>query len=358
MAGVEVALVGLPNSGKSTLFNAFAGGGAVGRPAHVLDGRDRARRRRRPRSRVSTRWTRVASSQSGKIVPATLAGGRHRRARPRRIARRGARQPVPRQHPQHRRGRPRRCAASTTTSVAHPAGRIDPLDDAETVELELIFADLAAIERRAERVGKAAKGGEAAAVAERDGARRACASGSRTASRRARARSRSPAVARPAHRQAEPLRRQRRRRRRARPGCGRSSAFAARARHRVHPAERQDRGGAARAAARPTPRRSWHDLGIERPALDLVTLAAYRLLDLIPFFTTGPQGDAGVDDPARPERAAGGRPHPLRPRARVHPRRGDRVGPAGRGRARRPRPSGAAGCGSRAATTSSPTATR
>ncbi len=30
------------------------------------------------------------------------------------------------------------------------------------------------------------------------------------------------------------------------------------------------------------------DLGIERPALDEVTLAAYGLLDLIPFFTTGP----------------------------------------------------------------------
>src|SRR5581483_2334764 len=53
-------------------------------------------------------------------------------------------------------------------SVAHPAGRIDPLEDAETVELELVFADLAAIERRAERVGKAAKGGEAAAVAEHE----------------------------------------------------------------------------------------------------------------------------------------------------------------------------------------------
>ena len=31
------------------------------------------------------------------------------------------------------------------------------------------------------------------------------------------------------------------------------------------------------------------ELGIERPALDLVTVAAYRLLDLIPFFTTGPK---------------------------------------------------------------------
>ena len=31
------------------------------------------------------------------------------------------------------------------------------------------------------------------------------------------------------------------------------------------------------------------DLGIDQPALDLISLAAYRLLDLIPFFTTGPK---------------------------------------------------------------------
>ena len=31
------------------------------------------------------------------------------------------------------------------------------------------------------------------------------------------------------------------------------------------------------------------DLGIEASALDRVTLAAYALLDLIPFFTTGPK---------------------------------------------------------------------
>src|SRR5207237_1130317 len=53
-------------------------------------------------------------------------------------------------------------------TVAHPAGRIDPLDDAETVELELAFADLAAIERRVERVAKAAKSGDRGAAAERD----------------------------------------------------------------------------------------------------------------------------------------------------------------------------------------------
>ena len=44
--------------------------------------------------------------------------------------------------------------------VAHPNGAVNPLDDAETVELELIFADQAAVERRLERVTKTAKSGD------------------------------------------------------------------------------------------------------------------------------------------------------------------------------------------------------
>ena len=52
--------------------------------------------------------------------------------------------------------------------MPHPGGRVDPLDDAETVELELVFADQAAVERRRERVAKAAKGGDRDAVAERE----------------------------------------------------------------------------------------------------------------------------------------------------------------------------------------------
>jgi len=51
-------------------------------------------------------------------------------------------------------------------SVVHPEGRIDPRADAETVETELLFADLEQAERRLERVRRIAHGGDRAAIAE------------------------------------------------------------------------------------------------------------------------------------------------------------------------------------------------
>ena len=52
--------------------------------------------------------------------------------------------------------------------VAHPSGTVNPLDDAETIELELVFADQAAVARRLERVAKTAKSGDRAIVAEQE----------------------------------------------------------------------------------------------------------------------------------------------------------------------------------------------
>jgi ribosome-binding ATPase len=52
--------------------------------------------------------------------------------------------------------------------VVHPEGRVDPMADAETIETELIYADLGQAERRLERVARSAKSGERAVVAEAD----------------------------------------------------------------------------------------------------------------------------------------------------------------------------------------------
>ena len=51
-------------------------------------------------------------------------------------------------------------------SVVHPEGRVDPLADIETIETELIYADLEQAERRQERVVRQARSGDKAAVAE------------------------------------------------------------------------------------------------------------------------------------------------------------------------------------------------
>ncbi len=52
------------------------------------------------------------------------------------------------------------------SAVVHPDGQVDPLRDIETIETELIYADLEGAERRLERVSRAAKSGDRQAVAE------------------------------------------------------------------------------------------------------------------------------------------------------------------------------------------------
>jgi GTP-binding protein YchF len=58
--------------------------------------------------------------------------------------------------------------AHGASGVAHPEGRIDPVADAELIETELLAADLEGAERRLERVTKLARGQEVEAIAERD----------------------------------------------------------------------------------------------------------------------------------------------------------------------------------------------
>jgi GTP-binding protein YchF len=56
--------------------------------------------------------------------------------------------------------------AHNDENVVHPEGRVDPLADIETIETELVMADLEAAERRVDRVGKQARGGDRVAIAE------------------------------------------------------------------------------------------------------------------------------------------------------------------------------------------------
>jgi len=45
-------------------------------------------------------------------------------------------------------------------NITHVAGRVDPLSDMETINLELIFADLESVERRIDRIGRKVKAGD------------------------------------------------------------------------------------------------------------------------------------------------------------------------------------------------------
>jgi len=56
--------------------------------------------------------------------------------------------------------------AHSDASVVHPEGNVDPLRDIDTVETELVLADLEQAERRLERAARIARGGDRTAVAE------------------------------------------------------------------------------------------------------------------------------------------------------------------------------------------------
>jgi ribosome-binding ATPase len=56
--------------------------------------------------------------------------------------------------------------AHNDDNVIHPDGRVDPLADIETIETELILSDYEQVERRIPRVGKQVKTGDKAAAAE------------------------------------------------------------------------------------------------------------------------------------------------------------------------------------------------
>ena len=99
------------------------------------------------------------------------------------------------------------------------------------------------------------------------------------------------------------------------------------------------------------------EMGQTEPGLDRLIRAAFSLLGLQTYFTAGVEGSARLDDPRRRHRAAGGRRHPHRLRARLHPRPDDRLRRLHRPRRRAGRQGSRAGCAPRARNTSSRTAT-
>jgi GTP-binding protein YchF len=159
---VSTGLVGLPNAGKSTLFNALTAAGAeVGLYPFTTVGRN-VGTLVVPDERLATiaAITRPAAVTPALLEVVDIAGlvrGAHRG------------EGLGNQFLGHIREvdlilHVVRCFASDR--VAHVYGSVDPVRDAETLELELALADLETVERRLERARRRAKAGGAGEEAE------------------------------------------------------------------------------------------------------------------------------------------------------------------------------------------------
>ncbi len=159
---MKVGIVGLPNAGKSSLFSALTGvaAEAANYPFTTIE----------PNVAVvpvsDERLDAVAHVVgSSKIVPDTIAfhdiaglvAGAHRGEGLGNQFLGNIRETDAIVHV---------VRAHEDPNVVHPEGRVDPVADAETVETELIYADLEQAERRLERVSKTAKSGDRHAIAE------------------------------------------------------------------------------------------------------------------------------------------------------------------------------------------------
>ena len=159
---MKVGIVGLPNVGKSTVFNSLtrAGAEAQNYPFTTID----------PNLGVSVvpdgRLDALAETMHSKrVVPATvdfvdIAGLVRGASRGEGLGNQFL-------------GNIRECEAIAHVvrcfedeNVVHVHGKVDPTGDIETINTELLLADLSTVERRLERVGRAAKGGDAKLKAE------------------------------------------------------------------------------------------------------------------------------------------------------------------------------------------------
>ncbi|MEA2245171.1 MAG: ribosome-binding ATPase, partial [Solirubrobacteraceae bacterium] len=159
---MKVGIVGMPNAGKSSLFNALtrAGAEAANYPFTTIE----------PNVAVvpvrDERLEQVAATvRASNVVPDTIAfhdiaglvAGAHTGEGLGNRFLANIRETDAIVHV---------VRAHHDPNVIHPEGRVDPLADIETIETELVYADLEQAERRHDRVVRTARSGDRAAVAE------------------------------------------------------------------------------------------------------------------------------------------------------------------------------------------------
>jgi GTP-binding protein YchF len=165
---VKVGIVGMPNAGKSSLFNALsrAGAEAANYPFTTIE----------PNVAVvpvaDERLDAVARTVgASSVVPDTiefhdiagLVAGAHKGEGLGNQFLANIRETDALLHV---------VRAHHDENVIHPEGRVDPVADIETIDTELIYADLEQAERRHARVVRTARSGDKAAIAEEEWLRR------------------------------------------------------------------------------------------------------------------------------------------------------------------------------------------
>jgi GTP-binding protein YchF len=159
---MKVGIVGMPNAGKSSLFNALtkAGAEAANYPFTTIEPnvaivpvRDERMEQVAALLHASEIvWDTIAFHDIAGLVKGASEGEGLGNKFLANIRETDAIVHVVRSH--------------TDSSILHSEGSVDPMRDIETIETELVYADLEQAERRVERVAKQAKGGDKEAAAE------------------------------------------------------------------------------------------------------------------------------------------------------------------------------------------------